>query len=116
MDHETSLVATTLLFLSVAAIVLALPLILRLVKMNGSYGVRIAEAYRSQARWLEINRVGGMLLLLWGVAVGITGVLGIVYQDMPVLKYALVAAGVVLGGVGLVTIGIFVYAAKTKKP
>ena len=116
MDHETSLVATVLLFVSVASIVGALPLVFRLVKMNEAYGVRIAEAYRSQERWLEINRVGGVLMLLWGVAVGITGVLGIVYQDMPVLKYTLSAGGVVFGGMTLVLIAIFVYAAKTKKP
>ena len=115
MNHDPSLISTSLLLISAVTIVLSLPLILRLVKMNGVYGVRIPESFRSPERWFRINRFGGVLLLLWGVAVGITGGVGLALASSQWQKFCLISAGVVIGGLVLVTIGIYAYAAKTKK-
>jgi len=115
MNHDPSILSTSLTIISAVAIVLSLPLILRLVKMNGVYGIRIPESFRSEERWFQINRFGGVLLLVWGVAVGITGVIGLTVERSQWLRFHLISAGVVIGGMVLVTIAIFVYAAKTKR-
>jgi len=129
-----------LLFISAVAIMVSLPLIFRMAGMNEIYGVRIKEAFRSRERWLRINRFGGALLLLWGVAVGVTGAVGCALErgqwlrgrliDAGVamgtpaattlssitFRYEWISASVVVGGMALVVAGTFVYAAKTKKP
>ena len=115
MQHDPSLISVVLFLLSAPIIVAAVPLILGLVKMNGAYGVRIPESFRSEARWYEINRFGGVLLLVWGVAVGVTGVIGVLVDRSEWFRFCLLAAGVVIGGAILMVIAIFVYAAKTRK-
>jgi uncharacterized membrane protein len=115
MNHDPSLISTVLFLLSPGIIVVAVPLILRLVKMNGAYGVRIPESFRSEARWYEINRLGGVLLLVWGVAVGVTAVIGVIIDRSHWFGFCLLSAGVVIGGPVLMVIAIFVYAAKTRK-
>jgi len=49
------------------------PLILKLVPMNRSYGVRIPKAFVSDANWYAINRVGGVALLICGLALVLFG-------------------------------------------
>jgi uncharacterized membrane protein len=115
MNHDPSLISPGLFILSAVTIVAAVPLILRLVKMNGAYGVRIPESFRSEERWFQINHFGGWLLLVWGVVVGITGVIGLAVDRSQWLGFCLAAAGVVVGGAVLMTVVIFVYAAKTRK-
>jgi uncharacterized membrane protein len=115
MNHDSSLISAGLLIISAVTIVLSLPLIFRMVKMNGVYGVRIPESFRSPERWFQINRFGGVLLLLWGVVVGITGGAGLALESSQWQKFCLISACVVIGGLVLVTISILVYAAKTKK-
>jgi hypothetical protein len=114
--YDISIISTMLLGLCLISILLSVPLILRRVKMNKYYGVRIPEAFRSPQRWLQINHFGGMLLLAWGMAVGITGGVGFLFEPNQWLAYTIIAASVVLGGMMFVTIGIFVYAARTNKP
>lgn len=118
MNHSPEIagISVMLLGISFISVVLSVPLILRRVKMNETYGIRIREAFRSQERWLQINHFGGVLSLVWGVAVGITGCVGFAFEPNRWLAYILIAAGVVFGGMVLVTTGIFIYAAKTKKP
>ena len=53
----------------------ALPLILRRIPMNHFYGVRVAAAFTSDARWYDINAYGGRLLFVYGVLVALFGVL-----------------------------------------
>jgi uncharacterized membrane protein len=60
------------LLAAIVAIVVALPLIAGKVKMNAWYGVRIPAAFESEARWYEINRHGGRLLVVWGVVIAVT--------------------------------------------
>jgi hypothetical protein len=44
----------------------SLPLVLRRVPMNRAYGIRIPEAFTSDARWYDINAYGGWLFLVYG--------------------------------------------------
>lgn len=106
--------APILLIASVLIILFALPLVLEKVKMNGIYGIRIAESFRSEARWYQINRFGGLLFLLWGVVLGLCGVVGLRLQASQQAKYMLISLAIVFGGLAIVTIAIFVYASKTR--
>lgn len=45
----------------------SLPLVLRRVPMNRSYGIRIPEAFTSDACWYDINAYGGWLFLVYGL-------------------------------------------------
>ncbi len=114
-NPDPSIPAISLLLLSAMAIVLSLPLILRLVKMNRVYGVRIPESFRSDERWYELNRFGGVLMLILGIILGVTGVIGLKIDSNQGLIFYFVSIGVVLGGAVLVTAAIFIYAAITKK-
>ena len=106
--------APLFLFLSPLAILLSLPLIFRMVKMNGVYGVRIPESFRSEARWYQLNRFGGILGLLWGIVLGITGAIGVTLKHSQLAKFSFISVVVTLGGLVLVIVGIYVYAAMTK--
>ena len=53
----------------------SLPLVLRRIPMNHFYGVRVAAAFTSEARWYDINAYGGRLLFVYGVLVALLGVL-----------------------------------------
>ncbi len=54
---------------------LALPLVLRTVPMNRAYGIRIPEAFSSDARWYDINAYGGRLFLGYGLLLACVGFL-----------------------------------------
>ena len=64
----------------------SLPLILRRVPMNRAYGIRIPEAFTSDARWYDINAYGGRLFLCYGVLLAAFGFLA---RDMAPLKTSL---------------------------
>ena len=53
----------------------SLPLVLRRIPMNHFYGVRVAAAFTSDARWYDINAYGGRLFFVYGVLVALLGVL-----------------------------------------
>ncbi len=59
-------------FAPIAIILVSLPLVFELVPPNRWYGVRVREAYASDAAWYAINRRGSIALigacLLWLVA------------------------------------------------
>jgi len=93
----------------------SLPLVKRKIKRNQWYGVRIAEAFKSEERWLEINEYGGRLVLRWGIAVAVMAGIGLPLPKQYWLVYAYSALVVILGGMGIVTTRIFRYSAKTKK-
>ncbi len=103
------------LVVAVIAMFLALPLIFRKVKMNGIYGIRIPEAFRSEERWYEINRFGGILFFLWGVGLGILGAAGLRLERSQWPKYNTISFAAIAGGLLVVVVAIFIYAAKTKK-
>jgi len=53
----------------------SLPLVLRRVPMNRAYGIRIPEAFTSDARWYDINAYGGRAFLVYGVLLAVLGFL-----------------------------------------
>lgn len=53
----------------------SLPLVLRRIPMNRAYGIRIPEAFTSEARWYDINAYGGRLFLVYGVLLAALGFL-----------------------------------------
>jgi hypothetical protein len=72
----TKLLALGELNLGVIIFIISLPLMLRKVPMNQTYGIRIKAAFKSEASWYEINAYGGRLLAGWSplmIAAGITG-------------------------------------------
>ncbi len=94
---------------------LSVPLIKKKIKMNQGYGIRIAEAFKSEERWFEINQYGGRLLLLWGIVIAITAVVGLPLEKKYWIPYSHIATIIILVGLGIVVGLIFRYAAKTKK-
>jgi hypothetical protein len=94
---------------------LALPLVKRKIRMNQWYGVRIQESFKSEERWFEINQYGGRLMVWWGVGLAIIAGIGLPLEKKYWSIYSFSALGFLLAGLGLVTILIFRYAAKTKK-
>jgi hypothetical protein len=44
-------------------IVISLPLVLGLIPRNGFYGIRVREAFASDANWYAINRLGSIALI-----------------------------------------------------
>lgn len=46
---------------------LSAPLAMRRVPMNRAYGIRVSEAFTSDACWYDINAYGGRLLFGYGV-------------------------------------------------
>lgn len=64
----------------------SLPLVLRRVPMNRAYGIRIPEAFTSDARWYDINAYGGRLFLVYGILLAAFGFLA---RDMAPPKTSL---------------------------
>ena len=61
--------------LEVLIVVLSIPLVMRKVKMNRFYGVRIPKSFSSEANWYAINAYGGRQLILWSLLPLAAGVL-----------------------------------------
>ena len=55
--------------------IFSVPLVLRRVPMSRAYGIRIAEAFSSDARWHDINAYGGRLFLVYGLLLACFGFL-----------------------------------------
>lgn len=64
-------------------VAVSIPLVLRKVRMNPFYGVRITKSFESEANWYALNEYGGKQLILWSVPMIIVGMLCIVF---PVVK------------------------------
>ena len=93
----------------------SLPLVKRKIKRNQWYGIRIPEAFKSEERWLEINQYGGRLMVRLGVVIAITAGGSLSLPKKYWAIYGLSEVAVILIGLGIVTILIFRYGAKTKK-
>ena len=59
-------------------------------------GIRIPQAFVSEARWYEINKYGGRLLALWSWPITLFGVIGFLVPSTFFLTYLLVALGLLL--------------------
>jgi len=103
---------------SIVALVIigvSLPLVMRKIKRNQWYGIRIPEASKSEERWLEINQYAGRLMVCWGIVLFITAGIGLLLPKKYWIIYAFSGLAVILVGLGVVTTLIFRYAAWTKK-
>ncbi len=63
--------------------IIAIPLVLRRVPMNRSYGIRIREAFASEENWYAVNAYGGKLLLGFGLFLLIFGIAGRWFAPAP---------------------------------
>jgi hypothetical protein len=84
------------------AVLTAVPLIARRVKMNQWYGVRISAAFVSEERWFEINHYGGRLMLVWGLVIAATAAVGAFLPRKDWAAYDWASLVVVLGGLAIV--------------
>ena len=91
------------------------PLARRKVKPNRWYGIRIPEAFKSDARWYEINEYGGRLMIRWALVVAMMAGIGLVLPRPYWLAYVFCALAIMLAGLGIVVALILRYAAKTRK-
>ena len=98
------------LLAALVAIAVALPLIAGKVKMNAWYGVRIPAAFESEARWFEINRHGGRLLLLWGCAIAATAVVGLFLDRSAWIAYDFASLAIIAFGLVVVLVRIYRHA------
>ncbi len=101
-------------FVALLIIGLSAPLAMGSVGPNRWYGIRIPEAFKSEARWFAINQYGGRLMIWWGVALGITAVIGLMLPKKYWTLYVFGSLGVILGGLALVIALIFYRAGKSK--
>ena len=60
-------------FLGLLTITVSVPLVLGKVPPNRWYGIRFPACYRSEENWYRINRVGGWIVILWGVVLILYG-------------------------------------------
>jgi uncharacterized membrane protein len=47
----------------IGIILICIPLVLNLIPRNGMYGIRVREAFASDASWYTINQLGGIALI-----------------------------------------------------
>lgn len=98
------------LLAALLTIAAALPLILRRVRMNHWYGVRVPAAFASEEAWFAINRYGGRLLLGWGGMIALIALVGALLEREAWLAYNWTSLGLILGGLAFVGWKIFRFA------
>jgi len=55
-------------------IAVGIPLILRKVKMNCLYGVRLKKSFESEGNWYAVNAYGGKQIALWAIPIVAAGI------------------------------------------
>ena len=65
---------------AVLIVALSIPLVMRKVKMNRFYGVRIPKSFSSEANWYAINAYGGRQLIAWSLLPLVCGILCVVFR------------------------------------
>jgi uncharacterized membrane protein len=103
------------LLAAIIAMIAAVPLAQRKVKMNSWYGVRIPAAFASEKAWFEINQYGGRLLFAWGLVIAVTATVGAFLGKKDWVTYDWTALAIILGGLALVVAKIFGFARKLGK-
>jgi hypothetical protein len=98
---------------ALVAIAAAVPLMRGTKKMNPWYGVRIPPAFASKEIWLDLNRYGGRLLLLWGLGIVATAAVGATLGRSAWIPYDWAALAIVVGGLASVVALVFRRAGKT---
>jgi len=62
---------------------LSIPLLRGRVRMNGWYGVRVPQAFRSEANWYSLNRYGAIQLMCYGAVLIVLGVVLVLIPPRP---------------------------------
>ena len=75
MNTTSIILGFSLVSVAVLAIILAIPLLHRKVKMNRLYGVRFKKSFESEENWYKINEYGARQLILWSIPVAIIGII-----------------------------------------
>lgn len=88
--------ASAFVFAGLVTFAVCLPLIRRKVRMNRWYGIRIRQAFVSDARWYEINEYGARLQARWSWLITVAGFIGFVVPPDLFPDYLLVAVGIVV--------------------
>ena len=63
------------LSMGILIILFSIPLIMRKIKMNSIYGVRIPQSFKSEENWYRINAYGGKQMILWSLPMILIGIL-----------------------------------------
>lgn len=84
--------ATVLILLGAVTVLFSVPLLLRRVRPNCFYGIRIAAAFRSERHWYAINAFGARRFILFGVTVA---AMGVIVKALPAAPFWLPIAGLV---------------------
>jgi len=100
---------------AVVFIALAIPLILRKVPMNGIYGARFSQSFKSEKNWYDINAASGKLLLGCALLMFITGLYGFFTPEISAGAYTNLTLLVTLGSVGVACILSYIVARKIDK-
>lgn len=74
MDSANTKLGVSLILCGLLSIGLSVPLLKSSIKMNRWYGFRIRKAFESEENWYKINKYGAQRLIIWSVAIIITGV------------------------------------------
>ncbi len=74
MDTINLILGLSHISVAVLAIVMAIPLIRRKVKMNRMYGVRLNKSFESEDNWYKINEYGGRQFILWSIPLAVIAV------------------------------------------
>jgi len=98
------------LLAAVVTIAISVPLILRKVKRNHWYGVRIPAAFESEEAWFDINHYGGRLLLFWGIAMAVTAAVGVLPEKEGWAFYDWAALAINMSGLAAVLAKVYRYA------
>jgi uncharacterized membrane protein len=98
------------LLAAVVIVISAVPLILKKIKPNRFYGVRIRASFKSEGLWYEINRFGGILMLWWGILMGVVAAVGLTSDEKRMPVYLGISLVTILGGLAVVMVLIFRFA------
>ena len=74
MNSANSKLGISLIFCGLLFIGLSVPLLKGSIRMNRWYGFRIRKAFESEENWYKINKYGAQRLIIWSLAMIITGV------------------------------------------
>jgi len=95
----TVVIILTHLFVAAVLAGLSIPLILRRVGMNKSYGMRFEVSFKSEKNWYDINEFGGKALLISALPIAGYGLLGLFLLQSNPMWYAWVGSIFILAAV-----------------
>lgn len=59
---------------AILIVAVSIPLVMRKIKMNRFYGVRIPKSFSSEKNWFEINAYAGKQFMLWSLLPLLAGI------------------------------------------